>query len=88
MQGREGLALLEPSTRLSRVASPSLTQTGMKILRVVGWAMAIITLKFLIPRVFDGFENTLVLFFDTIQSVLKGDGSGMLALPVAPTIGR
>jgi hypothetical protein len=42
----------------------------MKILRVVGLGMLIITLKFLVPRMFAGFESTLLVFFDALQSIL------------------
>jgi hypothetical protein len=42
----------------------------MKILRVFGLGLAIIMFKFLIPRVFAGFENTLLAFFESLQSIL------------------
>lgn len=42
----------------------------MKILRVVGFGLALVTLRFLLPRVFHGFEDTLVSFFDVIQDSL------------------
>ncbi len=42
----------------------------MKILRAIGLGLTIIMLKFLIPQVFAGFENTLLVFFDVLQSVL------------------
>jgi hypothetical protein len=42
----------------------------MKILRVVGLGLAIIMLKFLVPRVFAGIENTLLAFFDSLQAIL------------------
>jgi len=42
----------------------------MKILRVVGLGLAIIMLKFLVPRIFSGFEGTLLSLFDSLQAIL------------------
>lgn len=42
----------------------------MKILRAVGLAIAIISLQFLVPRLFAGFENTLMMFFSAMQTML------------------
>lgn len=42
----------------------------MKMLRVVGLGLAIIMLKFLVPRVFAGIENTLLAFLDALQQIL------------------
>lgn len=48
----------------------------MKILRVVGFGLAIIMLKFLVPTVFHGIENVLLTFFDTLGAILsRVDGS-------------
>ena len=44
----------------------------MKILNVLGLALLIVTLKFLTPKIFSGFENTLLVFFDTAQGILNG----------------
>jgi hypothetical protein len=44
----------------------------MKILRVVGFALLVITLKFLTPKIYSGFENTLLVFFETAQGILSG----------------
>ncbi|OHB10228.1 MAG: hypothetical protein A3G05_01945 [Candidatus Zambryskibacteria bacterium RIFCSPLOWO2_12_FULL_45_14] len=49
----------------------------MKILRVAGLGLALIMLKFLVPRIFSGAENTLLAFFDAIQQIL-GTRSGFL----------
>lgn len=42
----------------------------MKILSVFGWGLLIIILKFLVPKLFTGLENTLLVFFETVQNVL------------------
>jgi len=42
----------------------------MKIMRVIGLGLTIIMLKFLIPQIFAGLENTLLAFFDSMQAVL------------------
>ncbi|OHB01054.1 MAG: hypothetical protein A3E94_02605 [Candidatus Zambryskibacteria bacterium RIFCSPHIGHO2_12_FULL_44_12b] len=48
----------------------------MRIRSVVGLGLAIIMAKFLVPRIFSGFENTLVLFFDLAQTILtRGNNS-------------
>jgi hypothetical protein len=44
---------------------------GMKILRVIGFGLLIITIKFLTPKIFSGIENTLLVFFDSMQTVLE-----------------
>jgi len=36
----------------------------------VGLGLAIIMLKFLVPRVFSGFENALLAFFEVLQNIL------------------
>jgi hypothetical protein len=43
----------------------------MKILRVVGLGLAIVMLKFLVPRIFLGIENVLLTFFDTLGSIFS-----------------
>jgi len=48
----------------------SLNFIRMKILRVVGLGILIIMLKFLVPRIFAGFESTLLALFDSMQSIL------------------
>lgn len=65
----------------------SLNFTSMKILRVVGFGLAIVMLKFLVPAVFAGLENTLLVFFETVRTILAGSKSSMTAgfnLPVVP----
>lgn len=63
----------------------------MKILRVVGLGLLIITLQFLVPRIFTGIENTLLVFFDTLQmalgttqGALQTGASGMAIPSVSP----
>jgi hypothetical protein len=51
----------------------------MKILRVIGFGMLIITLKFLTPKIFSGIENTLLVFFDSMQTVLERVGTAQTA---------
>ncbi|MDD4803611.1 MAG: hypothetical protein PHN69_00330 [Candidatus Pacebacteria bacterium] len=43
----------------------------MKIFRVVGFGLAIIIIRYLMPDLFHAIENTLLVFFDTLQSVLS-----------------
>lgn len=54
----------------------------MRILRVVGLGLALVTLRFLLPRVFHGLENTLVVFFETIQSGLALSGKALNAINI------
>jgi len=59
----------------------------MKILRVVGFGLSIVMLKFLVPSVFAGLENTLLVFLETIRTVLASSRESMTAgfnLPVVP----
>lgn len=49
----------------------------MKILRAVGLGLTIIMLQFLVPRIFAGFENTLLMFFGTLQTSLGLANQGM-----------
>lgn len=51
----------------------------MKILRVVALGLLIIMLKFLTPKIFSGIENTLLVFFETIQTVLGQSKNSMTA---------
>ena len=51
----------------------------MKILRVLGLGLLIITLKFLVPEIFSGFQNMLLTFFRTIQTVLGTANTSMTA---------
>jgi hypothetical protein len=51
----------------------------MKIMRAVGLGLLIITLKFLVPRIFAGIENTLLSFFDTLQFALGTTKGAMQA---------
>jgi hypothetical protein len=47
--------------------------------KVVGLVMIIVILKFLLPAVFAGAENTLLVFFQTIQTILASSKSSMTA---------
>ena len=58
----------------------------MKILRVMGLVLLIITLKFLVPKIFMGLENTLLVFFETIQTILAHGKSSMTAGLVLPSL--
>jgi len=42
----------------------------MRILRVAGFGLALVMLRFLLPRVFHGLENTLVMFFSVLEDGL------------------
>ena len=43
----------------------------MKIFRVIGLGLAIIIIRYLMPDLFHAIENTLLVFFDVLQSVLS-----------------
>lgn len=60
----------------------------MGILRVLGFALLIITLKFLVPKIFTGLENTLLAFFEVLQTVFASSKSSMTAgfLPSFPAL--
>ncbi len=58
----------------------------MKILRAVGLGITIIMLQFLVPRLFAGFENTLLAFFNTLQATLGLAEHGMQAGTLFPLI--
>lgn len=42
----------------------------MKIFRVIGLGLAIVVIRFLVPEVFRALEDTFLLFFDVVQTVL------------------
>jgi hypothetical protein len=42
----------------------------MRILRVLGLVLAIILVRFVLPEIFHAMEDTLLLFFDTLQFFL------------------
>lgn len=64
----------------------------MKIMRVLGLALFIITLKFLVPEIYSGIKNTLLVFFDTAQSLLAGAKypftAGFVPKSAIPTVGQ
>ncbi|MFA5934483.1 MAG: hypothetical protein WC827_01185 [Candidatus Paceibacterota bacterium] len=43
----------------------------MKIFRVIGLGLAIIMIRYLMPELFHAIENTLLLFFGSLQNVLS-----------------
>ena len=51
----------------------------MNILRVLGLGLLIIMLKFLVPEIFSGIQNTLLVFFETIQTILASSRESMTA---------
>jgi hypothetical protein len=58
----------------------------MKILRALGLGIAIIMFKFLVPRIFAGFENTLLTFFQTLilamgETQKAMEATSLLAFP-------
>jgi len=59
----------------------------MGIFRAIGLGLVIIILKFLMPVVFAGLENTLVVFFDTTQSVLLRSQAVVQTGSVIPNVG-
>ena len=42
----------------------------MKIFRVLGLALAIVALRFLVPEIWGALEKTLLVFFEVIQGVM------------------
>jgi hypothetical protein len=51
----------------------------MKILRVLGFGLAIVMFKFLVPQIFAGLQNVLLAFFDTLETVMASAKSSMTA---------
>ncbi len=47
----------------------------MGIFRALGLGLAIIIIRFLMPELFEIIEDTLLLFFGTLQSVLSMGGN-------------
>ena len=65
--------------------------THMGIFRAIGLALAIITLKLLVPDVWHALEGTLLTFFNTLQKVLAftpGDilQGNVISVPQVPII--
>lgn len=53
------------------VGTPSLSpHTIMRIFGAVGLGLTIVVLKVLMPRVFDGIEESLIRFFELVSMVL------------------
>ena len=42
----------------------------MKIFRVLGLGLGIVVLRFLVPEIWGALEQTLLAFFDALQTVL------------------
>lgn len=49
---------------------------SMGIFKVLGLGLAIVIIRFLVPEIFAALEDTFLLFFDTIQTVLVKAQSG------------
>ena len=56
----------------------------MKILRAVGFGMALVILRVLMPEVFSGLEHTLVVFFSSLTTILTYSTSNMGAAASFP----
>lgn len=51
----------------------------MSLFKVFSLGLLIVMLQFLIPEIFSGFQNTLLVFFSTIQTALASSQSAMTA---------
>ena len=58
----------------------------MEILRVIGFGLAIIILRILVPNIFYALEKTLLLFFDVLQTALSIGKSSMSAGVLLPQL--
>lgn len=66
----------------------------MKINRVVGFALLLVVLKFLVPQIFGGIQNVLLSLFSALQFAMQtskgvmqaGAGSGFMP-PHTPSVG-
>ncbi len=58
----------------------------MKILGAIGFGLAIIILRFLMPDVFHALEKTLLSFFDVLQTGLSIGGNSMSAGALIPQL--
>lgn len=58
----------------------------MKIFSVFGLGLLIVMLQFLVPEIFTGLENTLLVFFQTIQTILASSQSAMTAGFIPPAL--
>jgi hypothetical protein len=58
----------------------------MSIFKVVSLGLLIVMLQFLIPEIFSGFQNTLLVFFKTIQTAMATSQSAMTAGFIPPTL--
>lgn len=56
----------------------------MGIFRAIGLAMVIITLKFLVPTIFVGFEHTLLQLFQTLDMAMNRSQTAMSIGSVLP----
>ncbi len=58
----------------------------MSIFKVFSLGLLIVMLQFLVPEIFSGLQNTLLVFFSTIQGILTLSQSSMTAgfLPAVP----
>jgi len=84
--GEERGSLIRVRSGISAASKSLLIFNTMKILRVVGLGLTIIMLKFLVPKIFAGFENMLLTFFDTLTLVFGQtqnalNATSILAIP-------
>jgi hypothetical protein len=84
------VAISQLIVSVGTIESTSQLINTMGILKALGFALLIITLKFLVPKIFTGLENTLLAFFDVLQTIFATSKSSMTAgfipsFPVMPT---
>jgi hypothetical protein len=60
----------------------------MKILQALGWGLFILMLQFLVPKIFSGLQDTLLAFFNALQSALAVGNSSMKAGVLTPFVRR
>jgi len=53
----------------------------MKVLGAIGFGLAIIFVKFLVPVIFTGIESTIIMSLDTVQIALQKAQAGLNAVP-------
>jgi hypothetical protein len=75
-------SLIRVRSGISAASKSLLRFNNMKILRAIGLGLTIIMLKFLVPKIFTGFENMLLTFFDTLTLVLGQTQNAMNAASI------
>jgi hypothetical protein len=81
----EHVALHKPLVYVGTRDKILLSNTRMKILRVIGFGLLIVTVRVLTPTLFHGFESTLLALFQTINHILSlaQDSTTLLASPIS-----